>query len=186
MPIAQTITFNALSSVTYGGPPIALTATASSGLAVSYSSSNTAVATVSGSTVTIVGVGSTNITASQAGDGTWAAATPVVQSLTVAKADQTISILAPSYKLPTDPPFAVTATASSGLTCTLSILSGPATILNGVVTLTGALGDVVIRATQAGNANYTAAADTERTLHVVEELPVSDLGGLTLSLQLTI
>lgn len=143
-------------------------------------------ATVAGSTVTIVGVGTTNITASQAGDGTWAAATPVVQALVVAKADQTIRISAPRYKLPTDPPFAVTATASSGLACTLSILSGPATILNGTVTLTGALGDVVIRATQAGNANYNAAADTDRTVSVVEELPVFDAGGLTLSLQLTI
>lgn len=182
----QTITFNPLAATTYGAAPITLTATASSGLPVSYASSNTAVATVSGSTVTIVGVGTTNITATQAGDGTWAAATPVVQALTVAKAAQTISISAPSYKLPTDAPFTVTATATSGLACTLSILSGPATILGGTVTLTGALGDVVIRATQAGNANYNAAADTERTVHVVEELPVFDAGALSLSLQLTI
>lgn len=167
----QTITFGALAEKTYGDAPFALTATASSGLPVSYASSNTAVATVDGSTVTIVGAGSTNITASQAGDGTWAAATPVVQALTVAKADQTISISAPSYKLPTDDPFAVTATASSGLDCTLSILSGPATILGDTVTLTGDLGDVVIRAVQAGNANYTAAADTDRTVRVVAELP---------------
>lgn len=185
-PTEQTITFEALAEKTYGDAPFALTATASSGLPVSYASSNTSVATVDGSTVTIVGVGSTNITATQAGDGTWAAATPVVQSLTVAKADQTISISAPSYKLPTDDPFAVSATASSGLTCTLSILSGPATILNGTVTLTGDLGDVVIRAVQAGNDNYNAAANTDRTVHVVEELPVFDAGGLTLSLQLTI
>ena len=79
----QTITFGALASKAYGDAAFSLTATASSGLAVSYTSSNTAVATVSGATVTIVGVGSTNITASQAGDGTWLAATPVVQGLTV-------------------------------------------------------------------------------------------------------
>lgn len=41
---------------------------------ISYSSSNTAVATVSGSTVTIVGVGSTVITANQAAGGTFNAA----------------------------------------------------------------------------------------------------------------
>jgi hypothetical protein len=169
----QTITFTPLASTVYGAAPITLAATASSGLPVSYASSNTSVATVSGSTVTIVGVGSTNITATQAGDETYAAATPVIQALTVAKADQTISISAPSYKLPTDPPFEITATASSGLTCTLSILSGPATIENGTVTLTGTLGDVVIRAVQAGNANYNAAADTDRTVRVVDELPVA-------------
>lgn len=168
----QTITFGALSAVQYGGASFNLTATASSGLAVSYTSSDTGVATVSGSTVTIVGVGSTNITASQAGDETYAAATPVVQALTVNKADQTISISAPSYKLPTDDPFAVTATATSGLTVTLSIVSGPATILNGTVTLTGSLGDVVIRGVQAGNGNHNAAADVDRTVHVVEKMPI--------------
>jgi hypothetical protein len=183
---SQTITFGALASKTYGAAPITLTATASSGLPVYYTSSDTGVATVDGSTLTIVGVGPTNITASQAGDGTWAAATPVVQALTVAKADQTISISAPRYKLPTDGPFAVTATASSGLACTLSIVSGPATILNGTVTLAGSLGDVVIRAVQAGNANYNAATNTDRTVSVVDELPVFDAGGLALSLQLTI
>ena len=53
---------------TYGDDAIALTATTSSPLAVSYSSSNTTVATISGSTLTIVGPGTTTITASQAGD----------------------------------------------------------------------------------------------------------------------
>ena len=61
-------------------------ATASSGLTVSYASSNPAVATVSGSTITIVGAGVTTITASQAGDTNWAAATPVTQTLTVTAA----------------------------------------------------------------------------------------------------
>lgn len=182
----QTITFGALSATTYGAAPITLTATASSGLPVSYSSSNTAVATVDGSTVTIVGVGSTNITASQAGDGTWAAATPVVQALTVAKADQTISISAPRYKLPTDGPFTVTATASSGLACTLSIVSGPATILDGTVTLTGTLGDVVIRVVQAGNGNYNAAADTDKTVHVVDVIPAATTRSLSLSMSLSL
>ena len=80
---AQTITFGALSPVTYGGATFGLTATASSTLPVSYASSNTAVATVSGSTVTIVGAGSTNITASQAGDSSYNAAIEVIQALTV-------------------------------------------------------------------------------------------------------
>lgn len=80
---AQTITFGALAAVTYGDAPFALTATASSGLTVTFASSNPAVATVDGNTVTIVGAGSTTITASQAGDATYAAATPVGRTLTV-------------------------------------------------------------------------------------------------------
>jgi len=79
----QTITFGALDTKTSTDVPFSLTATASSGLAASYSSSNTAVATVSGSTVTIVGIGSTTITASQAGDLNYNAAASVDQTLTV-------------------------------------------------------------------------------------------------------
>jgi len=82
---AQTITFAALSAKTYGDASFTLAGTSSSGLTVSYASSNTDVATVSGNTVTIVGAGSTNITASQAGNGSYAyaVATNVVQGLTV-------------------------------------------------------------------------------------------------------
>ncbi len=81
--VGQTITFAALPTKTIGDGPFSLTATATSGLAVSYESSNTAVATVAGSTVTIVGVGTTIITASQTGSVNYAAAADVVQSLEV-------------------------------------------------------------------------------------------------------
>src|SRR5690348_13486821 len=71
----QTITFNPLANKTYGDAAFPLGATSSSGLTVSYSSSNTNVATVSGNTLTIVGAGSTTITASQAGSDNYNAAT---------------------------------------------------------------------------------------------------------------
>ncbi|UPT71489.1 MAG: T9SS sorting signal type C domain-containing protein [Flavobacterium sp. JAD_PAG50586_2] len=87
---SQTITFGALSAVTYGDAPFALTGTASSGLTVSYASSNTSVATVSGNTVTIVGQGTTTITASQSGDANYTAATSVNRTLTVNKKNLTI------------------------------------------------------------------------------------------------
>jgi hypothetical protein len=54
---SQTITFGALSNVTYGVSPFTITATASSGLAVSFASSTTSVCTVAGNTVTIVAGG---------------------------------------------------------------------------------------------------------------------------------
>lgn len=79
----QTITFAALPAKATSDVPFALTATASSGLAVSYVSFNPAVATISGSTVTIIGAGTTTITASQAGNTNYSAATPVDQLLTV-------------------------------------------------------------------------------------------------------
>jgi len=81
----QTISFGALDTKTYGDSPYDLTATSTSGLAVSYSSDNTTVATVSGTAVTIVGTGTANITASQVGNATNLAATNVIQQLTVNK-----------------------------------------------------------------------------------------------------
>ena len=89
----QTITFGALESKTNQDIPFNLTATASSGLAVSYASSNTNVATVSGSTITIKGVGSTTITASQAGNDNYNAATSVDQNLAI------IQYVAPTFTM---------------------------------------------------------------------------------------
>jgi hypothetical protein len=81
--VAQTITFNNLARATYGGANFNLTATASSGLAVSYTSSNPNVAIVIGNTVTIIGIGTTTITALQDGDSVYGVASAVNQPLTV-------------------------------------------------------------------------------------------------------
>jgi uncharacterized protein YjiK len=87
----QTITFDALPTKTYGDATFDLAATSTSGLAVSYSSDNTAVARVSGITVIIVGAGTANITAAQAGDATNLAAANVTQQLTVSKKALTVT-----------------------------------------------------------------------------------------------
>ena len=96
---SQTITFGALPAKTFGDAPFAAGATASSGLVVSYASSNTNVATVDGDSITIVGAGSTMITASQAGDTNYEAAATAEQILTVAKATATVTLggLSQSY-----------------------------------------------------------------------------------------
>lgn len=82
---AQTITFPTLpTGKQIGDADFSPGATASSGLAVTYTSSNTSVATIVGGLIHIVGTGSTNITASQAGNEVYYAATPVVRALTIA------------------------------------------------------------------------------------------------------
>jgi hypothetical protein len=81
--LAQTIVFDPLAGRMDTEAPFALAATASSGLPVSYASANTDVATVSSNRVTVVGVGSTVITASQPGDDSYRPAEPVQQTLTV-------------------------------------------------------------------------------------------------------
>lgn len=80
---AQTITFDPLTAKNQGDANFTLTATTSSGLGVSYTSSDPGVATVSGSIVTIVGVGTTTITATQAGNNNYNAASNVAQVLQV-------------------------------------------------------------------------------------------------------
>jgi len=77
----QSITFGAIPSKSVGDS-FALAATATSGLPVSYSSSNPSVATVAGNVVTIVGAGSVEIIASQSGNSSYAPATDARQSVT--------------------------------------------------------------------------------------------------------
>jgi gliding motility-associated-like protein len=87
----QTITFAPLVTRTFGDGDFALSATSSSGLPVSYASGNTSVATISGNIVTIVGAGTTTITASQPGDDTYNPALDVNQNLVVEKATPVIT-----------------------------------------------------------------------------------------------
>lgn len=78
----QTITFAPiLEQCSFG--TIQLYATSSSGLPISFTSSNTSVATISGSTANVIGFGSSTITASQSGDANYYAAIPVQQLLIV-------------------------------------------------------------------------------------------------------
>jgi probable HAF family extracellular repeat protein len=87
----QTITFGTLAAKTYGESPFTLTATATSGLPVTFTAGDPSVATVVGTTVTIIGAGTTTITASQAGNGTYNPATDVPQTLTVDKKVLTVT-----------------------------------------------------------------------------------------------
>ena len=87
-PIPQSITFAAISNQTYGAAPFALGATASSGLPVGYTV--TGPATTDGTKVTITGAGAVTVTASQAGNGAYSAATSVIRSFNVAPAVLTV------------------------------------------------------------------------------------------------
>lgn len=93
----QTITFGALASKEYGAN-FNLTATSTTSTPITYVSSNTSVATISGNTVTVVGVGSTIIKASQASTANYNAATDVDQSLSVTQKNLTISGLTGANK----------------------------------------------------------------------------------------
>jgi ELWxxDGT repeat protein len=82
-------------------------------------------------------------------------------------AHQTITFDPLPDKVAIDPPFPILATAFSGLKVSFDIVSGPATISENVVSLTGA-GEVTIRASQVGNDQIDAAQPVERSFHVVK------------------
>jgi endonuclease I len=79
----QTITFNPLSNAVYGANNFVLTATASSGLPIQYVSTNTNVATVVGGIISVIGIGTTNIITSQAGNVTFDSAVSISRVLVV-------------------------------------------------------------------------------------------------------
>ena len=145
-----------------------MTAAASSGLSVSLSVLSGS-ATLSNNVLSITGTGTVTVRASQSGNDSFDAAPDVTNSFNAVKADQAITFALPPDKSVDNAPFALNATASSGLMVTFSIVSGPATVSSNVVTLTGA-GTVTVRASQSGNTNYNAALDVARTF-VVAKLP---------------
>ena len=165
--VSQVITFAALSSRSLGGAPFDVSATASSGLAVTFSSLSGGVCTVAASAVTLLAAGTCTIRASQAGNASYAPAANVDQSFTVtAQASQTINF-APLGNLPYGaPPFAVNAAASSGLPVNVKSLTTSVCMVNATTVTVIALGTCTLRASQAGNASFQAAVDVERAFAV--------------------
>jgi hypothetical protein len=162
----QTVTFGPLSSVIFGSAPIALTATASSGLIVSYTSTTPLVCSISGNTVTLVAVGTCSITAGQAGDPTYATATSVVQSFVVNPLSQTITFGPLSSQVVGSSPPPLNASESSGLPVTFTSNSAAVCTVSGVSITLVATGTCSITASQAGSAGYGAATPVTRTFAV--------------------
>ncbi len=89
-----------------------------------------------------------------------------VQANFTGKAAQTITFSPLGVHAASSSPFALNATASSGLTVSFSVLSGPATISGDLLQLTGA-GAIVVQATQPGDAFYLPAAPASQTFNSV-------------------
>ncbi len=159
--IAPTLgTFNNISK-NYGIAPFKLTApTSNSKGAFSYSSSNLAVATISGDTVTLVGAGSAIITATQAASGNYISGSKTA-TLTVAAIAPTIgtfSNIAKNYGDPSFSPTDPTSNSAGAFTYTSSN-KAVATISGNIVTIVGA-GTSTITATQAANGGYKSGTKT--------------------------
>jgi hypothetical protein len=164
-------------SISFGtAPPLALggiatvTATASSGLAVRYSSSTPAVCSVNSSSgvVTDITGGTCIIAANQSGNTLYAPAPQAAQTITVIlNPTQTISFgMAPPLSL--GGTATVSATASSGLLVLYSSMTPTVCTVDGSSGLVKDLtaGDCSIAANQAGDVSFNPAAQVTQTITV--------------------
>jgi len=150
---APSITFT-VSNQTYGVAPFAVLATSNSAGAIAYSVIS-GPATLSGSTVTLTGIGTVVLQAAQSANGNYSAGSQNA-SFTVAAAAPSITFTVSNQTYGVAP-FAVLATSNSAGAIAYSVVSGPATLSGSTVTLTG-IGTVVLQAAQSANGNYTAGS----------------------------
>ena len=172
----QTITFNALANKAFNDPDFIVSATASSGLPVSFAASGQC--TITGNTVHLTGVGSCAITASQAGNASFIPATDVSQSFNIVKANQTITFGPLTSKTYGDADFTVSATTSaSGLSVSFGA-SGQCSVTGNTVHLTGA-GSCTVTASQGGDSNYNAAANVQQSFQIAKAATAAALSSST-------
>lgn len=188
----QTITFGPLADQTYGAAPFQVSASASSGLPVSFQVVS-GPATISGDTVTITGTGTVVVEASQAGNGNYNAAPTVHQSFMVAPASPTVAANANGGTF-NGQAFPATATVTGvvagvdnspstsleGVSPTLSYYADPSTSGTPLADAPVGAGTYTAAASFAGSANYSSAS-ASATFTITQATPtvaVSDSGGV--------
>ncbi|MFM1785073.1 MAG: hypothetical protein RLZZ108_97 [Actinomycetota bacterium] len=169
---SQTISFANPGTKAPTDPAFASGATASSGLPVTLTSLTPGVCTVSGTDIVPVASGSCTIVATQAGNSSFGAATPVSQTFPISTlTPQTITAANPGAQTYTGTPVTVTLapTATSNLPVTMISLNPSVCTVSGfVVTIVGT-GNCTIRNNQAGNGTYAPAPQVEFTFPVTSQ-----------------
>ena len=165
----QAITFAAQSAKSITQSPVAVTATASSGLPVTFTTTTPAVCVATGpdgSSIVLLDAGTCRVQADQPGTAAYNAAPSVSRNFTVSKLANTITFPGISGKTLAQTPVIAAATSSSGLPVTFTT-STPAvcTVSGGTVDLVAA-GTCSVRADQAGDGVYAAANPVTRNFAV--------------------
>ncbi len=159
----QSISFAPIGSVTYGIAPFTVSATASSGLPVTLQTADTTVCTVSSMTVTITGGGVCTLTATQAGNSSFGAATGT-RSFLINPTTQTVSFSAPPRAAVSPASMPLNATASSGLAVYYGNTNPFACFINGSSVTFQRAGVCTITAIQPGNASYLPATTPQTVI----------------------
>jgi hypothetical protein len=163
--IAQTITFTTIppAKAAYNTSFTVAATGGASGNAVTFTSAG--MCTNSSAIYTMTsGTGTCSVIANQAGDANYSASPQVTRTVNAALVSQTIAF--PAVPTQSGPGMVtLAATASSGLTVSYTVTSGPATVSGNILTTTGA-GSVKVKASQAGSTNYSAAPAVSETFTV--------------------
>jgi ribosomal protein S11 len=167
---SQTITFNSITSQVVGGT-LTVSATASSGLPVSFSIVQNGNCGISGNVVTFLNVGNCGVIANQAGNSAYSAA-PAVGQIVVVNAPKAPTLKSQTITFNAIPAqilgrrLTLSATASSGLAVSFSIVqNGTCSISGNVVTFSN-IGTCSVTANQAGNSVYAAAPAVKQNIVV--------------------
>ena len=151
---AQTLTFTALASATFSTNAVTLEAKPTSGLPVGYRLVSGA-GTISGSKLTLSGIGAFTVAADQGGNTNWLAATSVTNSFVVTRGVQTITFAPIGEQVLSAGSVTLSAVSSAGLAVNFSVMSGPATVSGTKLTLLNE-GTVTVRAINPGSTLWLA------------------------------
>ena len=178
-PILQSISFTAPTQGTQHRSAHLSATGGGSGNPVVFSVGGPGVCTVSGSTVSFTGAGNCVIDANQAGNARYADAPQVQRTIKVSKLSQSIIFFAPSAGTLFNSASLSAIGGGSGNPVVFSVApSSGAQVcaLSGTVVTFDRTGTCVIDANQAGNDNYTAAPQVQRTI-AVTRTPQGGPGG---------
>jgi hypothetical protein len=156
-PATTTLAFAPIAPEIYGNAAFAVSATSTSSGAVTYSVSS-GPATVSGAVVSVNGVGTVTLIATQGASGNYASS-EATTSFVVNPAAPVLSFATVPPQAYGNSPFAVSATSVSSGAVTYTVSSGPASLSGAMVSITGA-GTVKLVAYQAANGDYAATTAT--------------------------
>ncbi|MDR1112360.1 MAG: T9SS type A sorting domain-containing protein [Bacteroidales bacterium] len=167
----QEIIWEQALSAQLGDPAISLTAYSTSGLPVTYTSSNWSVATINGNLLYAIGAGDATITASQPGNSDYFPAQNVEKTVSVRvgtteRSEQEIIWEQELSAQFGDPAISLTAYSTSGLPITYTSSNWSVAAINGNLLYATGAGDAIITASQPGNNNYFPAQNVEKTVSV--------------------
>lgn len=166
----QIIALGALPATVTVGTPVALSATATSGAAVTFAVLSGS-ATLNGTSLTPTGTALITVRATQVGNANYHPATTDF-SFSTTKQNQSIAFAAIADQPSSVTSLPLAATATSGLAVSFAVLSGPASLNGATLVLTGT-GTVVVRATQSGSETFNAAPDVTRSFSVAVPVVVA-------------